>query len=328
MTTEATVPRLVARSRWSAAVRCPRWAALGGLGVEPAEPSDQSRRYWARGRALGRYVADSYAAHYGEDGIIREKAVAWPGGELHGDVFVISEGLPVEVKSSTSPSSILDDAFLQLAGQIVYDPDATDKGVLEIVDPSSYERQSIPFRLTAKWRDKVEQRTQEVVRALASGGSFLPSCVCSTPAECSFKFCPYTEVAWEGWEPPPREKVGEDVAGLLIDLYRTKQGRDEKKAEAQVYDAKYKELCEQLVTAGVEPGVEYEAGPLKVKRTAVAGRETFSLSTARKAGIWTPLDDERFAPVVKVGEPHDRWSIVRGDGALIDADSFGDSVPF
>jgi hypothetical protein len=319
--------RLTQATRWSAAVRCPRWAALGGLGVEPAPPSDQSRRYWARGRALGRYVADTYAQHYGEDQIIREKAVPWPAGILHGDVFVIPEGLPVEVKSTTSPSSMIDDAFLQLAGHIHYDPEATDKGVLELVDPSSYERTSIPFRLTAEWRDKVEQRTSSVVKALAAGGSYLPECVCSTPAECSFKFCPYTDVAWEGWEPPPREQVAEESAQLIVDLYRAKQKRDVRKEEFEEEERNYRRLCKKLADQ-LQPGVEYESGALKVKRTTVKGRETFSLKVARSSGMWTPAHDELFSAAVKVGEPHDRWSVTRGDGALMDADDFGDEVPF
>jgi hypothetical protein len=327
----ATDTRLKGRTRWSAASKCARWAALGLLGADPSEPSARTQRLWRRGRQLGADRADMLADKYGAENIVREKAVPWPAnglplGELHVDAFIIPEALSIEIKSSTSPASILESAITQLAGEVHFDPES-EQGALMIVDPSGWEDDRlIPIMLTADLVARVEQIAADVASA-AKGGP-LPDCACSSPGACRSLGCPFTDTAWENWEPPNPIALGGDTAALVTELYQAKQARATLKAVYEEGDQLYKQVCARLSELDIKPGYDYFAGPLKLRRTTISGRETFSLSTARKAGV---LDEQllaELAPFIKTGEPYDRWTIDRvGDEPLPTQDP-GDDVPF
>lgn len=323
--TAAATPRLEARSRWSSAAKCSRQGAYGLLGVEPAEPDDRTRRLWIRGRQLGAYVADSFAEKYGEHQIIREKAVPWPAGILHSDVFVIPEKVAVEVKSTTSPASILDNALTQLAGEVHFDPDA-DGGLLVLVNPSDLSMEFVPFKLTDEWVERVETLADEVMRAGASRGEQLPERVCGKPSDGIGRFCPFIGHCFEGWTPEPATPVADpEVAELVGAWLAAKQTYRTHDAAGKEAHAEYKAVEERLNEHGFEAGRDYEAGPYTFRRISVKGRETFQLGRARKAGQWTPADDERFAPFLSVGQPSERYDAHRDGAGDLD---FGDEVPF
>ena len=69
------------------------------------------------------------------------------------------------------------------------------------------------------------------------------------------------------------------------------------------------------------------AGPIKVKRIEVMGRETFSLAKARTAGVFGPGDEERFGPFTKIGEPSVRFELAKTEAAPLDIE-YGDDLPF
>ena len=332
--TVAASERLRGRTRWSAASRCPRWAALGLLGHEPAEPSDRTKRIWLRGRQLGEYVADKYALRFGLENVERERAVPWPGsgfplGELHTDVFIVSERLAVEVKSSATPESLLEAAFTQLAGEVHFDPEA-ERGALHIVNPIDLEDTVYPFVLTAEYVAKVEQIAGDIAAAGRTGT--LPPCSCDSPSACHFMGCPFTAEAWKDWTPPPLEPLDDDTAEVARTLLRVKDDRAAAKVTVDVLDAEWKELVETLVARGLEPGREYVTSDgVSVKLAAFAGRETFSLSKARKAGVWNPALDEMLGAFVSVGDGHVRATVkptlAVTDCGPVDLD-FGDEAPF
>lgn len=319
-------PHLEARSRWSAAAKCARQGAYGLLGVDPAEPDDRTRRLWIRGHQLGGYVADSFAAKYGEDQIVREKAVPWPAGILHQDVFVIPEKVAVEVKSTSTPASILDAALMQLAGEVYFDPDA-DGGLLVLVNPSDLEMEFVPFVLTDEWVERVERTADEVMRAGASHGAALPDRVCSKPGDGRGRFCPFIEHCFADWDRPDPETLTDPELLEHVQAWveAKREYREYEAASAEARD-RYKEAETHLTAAGLEPGRDYQIGGYLVKRISVRGRETFQLVRARKAGAWGELEEERFAPFLRVGDPSERYDVQRAaEGGSLE---WGDEAPW
>lgn len=300
-----TLPRLKAKSRWSAASKCPRWAALGGLGYEPAEPNERTQRIFHRGKLFGWLVAEQFEAENPGE-IIREKEVSWPGGTLHTDVFVKAERLPVEVKSSTSPRSLLKDALFQLAGEIHFDADAGDAGALVLVNPIDLDEQIVPLVLDDDWRERVEQRAAQVVRALATRGEDMPECVCATPGQCHFKGCPFTAAAWEGWQPPAPFELPEAVGPKLTEFYRLQSRERAIGAELNAVKTERKTVQEEIAALDLVPGADYSCGPFELSRIHVAGAH---------------VEYER--------KDYDRFQLKRiGDAPLpVEEDEFGD-VPF
>lgn len=309
--------RLRGRTRWSAAAKCPRQAAYGLLGAEPAEPDERTKRLWRRGRQLGADVANDFAAKYGEDDIVREKAVEWPDnglpiGELHTDVFVKSQKMSVEVKSSTSPASILDDAITQLGGEIRYDADA-EVGCLAIVDPTGWrELELLPVILTDELTERVEDIAAQVVTA-ANGGP-LPERVCCKPSDGKGKFCPFIDICFTDWQAPDPLDLSEDIAQLAVDL---KQAQDEERVAKQAVtlaETRRKEISAQLSGWELVPGMDYLGNGIKLKRTKVDDSPRFSYSKAQKAGVfssplWTPEHEALISPFVGLSGGHDRWKV-------------------
>lgn len=325
-----TDARLRGRTRWSAAAKCPLWASLALRGEEASEPSARQRGWWARGKAMGSFVAGRYADKYGEEGVIREKPVPWPTkglplGELHTDIFVIDDALAVEVKSSDHPESLLDAAFTQLAGEVHFDPDA-EAGALHIISPSNWaDEEILPFVLTKQWRDRVEDLAAQV--AEAGRGGPLPACSQDTPGGCRAIGCPYTNVAWAEWAPPADGQLEGEALEIARSMYEVDRQRRASRTLFDLYDEEWKQLCASL--ADLVPAGRYEAGPLRLTGTAFKGRETFSLAKARKSGVWNEAHDEMLGPFVSVGDGHVRWKVERaGDEPLIPVEEFGGVAPF
>jgi hypothetical protein len=301
---------------------------MGLLGFEPAAPSDYMQRIWLRGKQLGTYMADRFEAEYGADDVVREKAIPWPKtglplGELHGDVFVRSQKLAIEVKSSHSPNSLISSALKQLAGAVHWDDEA-EAGALALIDPIDLREEVLPFVLTPDAVAEVEEIAALVVSAGQTG--ILPPCVCATPGACRGMHCPFTEAAWEGWEAPAAEVLDGAAAELATEAWQALRLKRAHAAASDKADETFKEIVGQLLELGLEPGREYLSGPLRVLASPVKGRKTFQLSRAEKLNLWTPADDARFHDLISVGDGHVRWSIVmQGEGPLVV--DFGDT-PF
>lgn len=326
--------RLRGATRWSMASRCARMASYGLLGVEPDPPTPRQQGRFARGRDAGRYFARQMAAKHGEANVRFEHAVPWPAppalpvGELHIDVGVMSERLAIEAKSSKWIDSMLDAAIIQVAGAVHFSPDF-DAGLVVFLDGDYQITNEYPVFLNDELIEKVEGIAAAVVAAGAGGFSALPDRICEKPSDAISHMCPFADVCFQGWEPP--EPLG--PADFEFDLSkRASEGwiiqRDLRAAKGNVEElqARWDAWKEDMIALEVPSGVEIVAGPVKIKRIDVKGRETFSLAKARTAGVWGPGDEERFGPFTKIGEPSVRFDLTRRDGDL-DLE-FGDEAPF
>src|SRR6266516_4222464 len=116
--------------RWSAAAKCPRWCVLGRRGAGQQHPTARRSRIMRRGKLFEDLVAEQFEAAYPGE-VIRQKEVVWGGQNiLHTDLYVISERTAIEVKCSTSPSSLRDSALLQNAGEQMFDDDCERGGLV------------------------------------------------------------------------------------------------------------------------------------------------------------------------------------------------------
>lgn len=313
---------LEARSRWSMASRCARQGAYALLGEEPAEPDEQTRRYFLRGKQIGRYVVEQLEAKFGATDVVAEKAVEWPAGIGHADAFVQSEALTVEVKSRTS-LEVTDDDLAQIAGYMHFDPDS-ERGGLILVHPSSLDERVLPVLLTDELRGQVEEAVERVVRAGKTGE--LPERCCERPSDARSKMCPFAEVCFSDWTAPPVIQVNGQVAELAPELYRAELDTKQARRLTAEAEARRDELRAQLRDV-LEPGMVYEAGGYRLRRTVVKPRVTYDVASALKAG---QLAEANVAAFRRVGQGHDRWSVdALDDGQpAIPSDDFGEEAPF
>lgn len=298
-----------ARTRWSQLARgCVRMSAYALQGTEPEEPSDLLKGYFARGKDCENHIYARFEAKYGQDDLIRHKAVPWPAGIAHGDIFVRSLGLPIEVKSMGDPRP-LDGHIVQLAGQIIFDNDAHGEGLLVLVNPLNYQTREVPVIVTPE----LEQRVQGLVDGLLAAAkpkADLPARVCKRPSEALGMGCPFSDTCFASWEQPDPIILEGDVAKLAGQIMELDKQLSEAKTTADELEEQRNGLRE-LLRHVIEPAKTYlsDDGNVEVKITEVAARTTFSVKDARATGVFTKEDEERFAPFIKVGKPSARWTV-------------------
>lgn len=289
----------------------------------------------ARGRDAGAYFARQMAAKHGEENVIFEAAVPWPAppalpvGELHTDVALVNERIAIEVKNSVWVDSMYDAAVLQLAGALHFGRDRFDSGLLVFMDHDYQITDQFPIFLTDELSEKVEAIAQAVAEVGLNGPSALPERICHKPADGKGHFCPFIEHCFSDWvEPPPtvREDFSELASeGWAIQL-RLKAAKGNTDAIQEEWD-EWKQRA-KADTEALPPKVEILAGPIKMKRIDVKGRETFSVAKARTAGMWTPAHDEFFHHFTKIGEPSVRFDLTKTEAeAPLDID-YGEEAPF
>lgn len=323
--------RLKGRTRWSLAARCPRMAGYALLGEEPAPESEETLLYFERGKLDEQwFVEHILEPRFGVDNVIRQKAVPWPSndvpvGELHGDAFVTTEGMPWEIKSRAAGEPA-DFDFVQLAGAVHFDPDATkNAGVLAVID-RNLQREYLPVVLTDDLVEQVESIAADVVKTARTGE--LAARVCEKPADGRARMCPYVSTCFADWTPPDPINLDGDIAVLALDVMHAQDQKRILTKELAEADTEYKQLAARLAEHDLDPGREYIGAGVKVKRTAFPDSERFSLSKARRSGVWTDGDDERFGPFVSLSGAHDRWAIQPTGNIELTPDDFGEEAPF
>lgn len=324
--------RLQGRARWSHAARCNsgRMAALGLLGAEPAPLTERQRGRFQRGKDAQRYVGQQFEEKYGAANIEHERAVPWPTGngslpigELHEDIYVASEKLIIEVKSSEQVDGIFDSALLQVKGQLHFDKEA-EMGALMFVDRDYQQTDMFPVVLTDDDREEIEGIAAAVVEAGKTGE--LPPRICGKPGDGVQHMCPFITQCFEGWQPDPEEQRP-DIEPLVAEAYLAKRALDEAKRQLKPLEERWDAARAALEETELPAGREVLSGQVLVKRTAVAGSERFSLSKAKKLGLFTESDGERFSSVISLTSGHSRFSLEKVGDEPMDL-GFGDEAPF
>jgi len=322
--------RFEARSRWSQAVLCPRQAAYGLRGQPlDEEPDDIVKGYFARGKQLGAYMAERFIAQYGAHDIVLEKAVPWPAGIAHGDIFVRSEKLAVEVKSKADPRP-LDSHILQLGGQVHFDPEA-ESGALVLVDPSNLQERTIPMPVVPDALVEEIERISGEVAGAADPAAPLPARVCSRPSEARGHMCPFAATCFGEWEAPDPIELQGEVAKLALRLVELDATIKATADDVKDWESERDELRSQLRLT-LEPKLDYVLDEEQLIRiTPIAGRVTYDITTAIKMGALTEAEVADFR---REGKGYERWTVrpvpAPGDDPvrpLPDLD-YGDTPPF
>lgn len=274
-------------------------AVYGLLGAEPVPPDERTRGRFARGRDAQRYHAIRLDLRFGRENVVREKAIPWPPppalpvGELHTDLFVRPEALAIEIKSSAHPGSMFDSAMTQLAGQVVFDPEA-ERGALVFLDHDYQETATYALVPSKGIVERVEMIAATVVEAARSGK--LPDRVCERPGDGRGRLCPFIEICFDGYQPPP---PGErrDLAELASEYWLVERDLRKTRRDERELKARHDELRSELLERELPEG-ETDTGPVTLKVTTVAASQRFKLGPARKAGLWTSFHDEHFGDYV------------------------------
>lgn len=328
MTPAATEKRLQGATRWSLTARCVRMAFYGFTGVEPAEPDEETKLRWERGQMDEDWMIRQLRARHGRKNVRVQKAVPWPSeglplGELHQDAYIVSERLPVEIKSHLS-GDVSDSDIIQLAGEIAFDPDADGRGVLIAID-RDLRRREIPVILNDRLRAEVEGRAAALTEAVLT--ETVPGRVCEKPSDGRSLLCPFISHCFADWE--PEEDVisldGPEFAELAETALQAKRRRDETKAAYELAEAEWKESTAALAEHDWPAGKSVSAG-IQISRSPRKGRTTFRYSEAVKTGAWTDADDERLGAFVHVGDGYDVWDAERV--AKPTPEDFGEEAPF
>jgi hypothetical protein len=279
---------------------CPRCCACRVAGLEGREPDERMERYFRRGQLFELYVVQQFVEKYGAADVERQRDIVWPLGTGHADIYIPSEKLLVEVFSTTGGN--IDRKIKQVKLYLYFDGEA-EKAVVYVVDPSTLEREDI-FPVTLTDEDRAEIAAELDALLAVQGGADPPPCVFSSPTECRFAGCAFTEAAWADWQDTTVET--DEFLPLVNDLNDVNKSLRDAEKEVAIRREQAAYLKDALARAGLEAGRDYIIGPYKVRRTVVGPRHTFSLSTARKAGFELPAE---LLPFVKVGEGHERFSV-------------------
>lgn len=309
MTTATPTRRVLTGPRWSSAVNCPLTAVLQAQGAPEDPVSDQVAAWRKRGIAIGEAAQGSIVAELRAQGRrpVVEVEVPWPAadpvGVGHADVYIPHERLIVEVKSRAD-CELDETAAVQAAGYALNHPRA-EHAVVLVIDPQSGMERSFPLHLPA-FVERVRAIEDQVVAGIRDG--VLPERACRYPGDGPGMFCPHVSTCFAGWERPRPE----DLPGWEADLRRLADLEDQL---AKVKDADHlvaeRDRLRDALRAAMEPGNDYMAGGIRVRYVEVAGRESFSLAAARKAGHSLPEHLEAF---VSTSGGHERWTVRRMEG--------------
>lgn len=320
--------RLAGRTRWSMAVRCPRMASLALLGAEPEPLTPREEGRFQRGKDAQNFYGRKLVAKYGEENVIAEHTVAWPDpkpiGELHVDFKIIPESMAIECKSSESVDSLFESAVRQIGGPLVWDPDL-ETGAVVFLDRDYQETDVFPVILSDELRAEVEGIAEKVVTASRTGE--LPERICSKPSDGRGYFCPLIDHCFSDWEAPAIPEGRDPLPVLSTNAYLARERYETAKGSYETAEAEWEEARDALLEE--LPAGETTVPGLLVKRTDVADSKRFSLSKAEKAGMWTSVHEELFAPFVSMSGAHSRLTFKRTEGEDLEHEwQDDDEAPF
>lgn len=310
-------------ARWSSTTRCARMGAYTALGAVPAPHSEYVAGMFERGHDLEDVFARRLAMDY-TGPIEREVAIKWGDGwELHCD-FLLPEDARrhLEVKSNTNinalPGPELELAgvrskspVLQVVGAATFDPEGGSASVA-VMSPTTYLHREYQIEINDDLTGMVRELEQRVVHALTTGE--LPDRVCKVPSDAVGRFCPHRDTCFADWElAETREPADAAVSLLAAQLRAAEDEYREAKTDLAELEQQRAELRRQ-VRDYTKPGVEYDLGGVRVRRTiSKRGRRTFKLTDALATGALPAGDIDgplsRLGNYVSESEPQERWTV-------------------
>lgn len=293
-------------ARASSAAICPRRAVYEHHDAPREESTEQMKGWFRRGHAWARVVREAIVEGLHEEGRRPriEEVIPWPArdpiGEGHADLYIPHEQRIIEVVSNAG-ATLPSHKPLQAGLYIRNHPRATCGDVLA-VDTHTGEERIYPVEMAglAEELDKIES---QVLAGIRDGE--IPPRVGDAPWSGPCAMCAFSRHCWDGWERPDPEALPEFAADLarladLEDAIAAMKAGESIMAEREEVRARLR--------GHIVAGHEYESGGIRVKRTEVAGSETFSLKAMRDAGHTLPED---LAPFVNRGRGSERWTVKR-----------------
>jgi len=308
--------------RWSQASRCPRMAVYTRRGASAKTRTPREQALMHRGRMHGRFVADQFAAKYGPEQVLFEKQVHWPGGTLHTDVYVIPETAAFEVKSTTSPESLIGAAIIQNAGEQHFD-ETCDKGGVILVDPIDLSEQVRPVVLNDELIGRVEAIGAQLEHATRTG--CLPDRVCAKPSDAIGNLCPFAATCFADlptYTPPDPIIVAGEVArlaGELVGLDADVRAGEQAASTAKTVREEIRGELRDLI----EPNLDYLAGGVRLKRSTFTKTTYSGIAAGIAAGH---LDADRLEPYRNESE-QERWTVTATEAFEPASEDYGDT-PF
>lgn len=273
-------------ARWSTAVRCPRAAVYEAQDAPRREWTVEEQRFFRRGAAWGKLIADDVCAELRDQGRRprREVEVPWPAadpvGVGHADIYIPHQREIVEC-FSTADGGVQAQKTLQAAGYCLNHPRAESASLIS-VDTHTGEDHVYPINVEA-----LRPRVEEIQAAVVSGirGGELPARTCQTPIDGAR--CPFRDHCFADWEWPPIDELlgGRDLLRQLADESDLLgEIRDQERSQKAVVEQTRDRVARLALPDPETPGrVEVAADGVSVTISTSIG-ESFSLADARKAG--------------------------------------------
>lgn len=301
--------RNLSGARASSAVRCIARAeheALGTIGDPEAQAWLQ--KHFKRGVNVGKAWASGMVASEDHNDFELEAEIPWGlGWTGHADLLDHRNHVVWEAYHAAG-GAFREEKALQAAFY------ADEKGpdwkaflaVIDTTDVSDEEGFAVqPYEINVDGlRERVRGIKARVVAAVEAGAVNMDDRVGDSPHHAECRSCPFSAVCHAGYVAP----IPEDILGLestFEELRITESDLHHSEAKTRLIKERRDGLRDQ-VREYLPAGQPVACGGTIIRRTEVAGRVTFKISDARKAGFQLP---DELVPFVSEGKPSERWKV-------------------
>lgn len=315
----ATTDRVLTGARWSEAVRCKARATYQGLGTPP---TDERPRWlddaFDRGVPVGEIWGLVQGARLRAQGheISLEHDIPWGlGWHGHADLADLTDAI-IDEAFHSNQLEFREEKALQNAGYCIgqQEQDGREwRGVITAVNTADGDRNDgmkikrFPIDVEGL-RDQVMDIRERVIAAVQAGAVNPADKVSQTPQHPECQACVFKSLCHAGYTPPePDEVVGleDSFEALRItesDLHHAASKVEEIKAR--------RDSLRDAIRPFTQVGVPVVSGGTLIRRSEVAGRVTFKLGDATKAGHAIP---DTLTAFITEGKPSERWRVEAAD---------------
>lgn len=298
-------------ARWSSAVRCVAKASHEGIGSPRDEDATHHlERFFRRGVNVGKAWALGKHAELTAEGheVILEAEVPWGiGWTGHVDLIDLTTKTAYETYHAAK-GEFREVKALQIAGYCdELEGDWTAE--LAVVDTTDVEDDSgfavQPYEISVPGlRERVRDIKRRVIANVQAGEVDPADRVSDTPHHSECRSCVFAAICHANYRPPEPESVP-GLEDSFEALRITESDLHHAAAKVEEITAR-RDSLRDAIRPFTQVGVPVVSGGTLVKRSEVAGRVTFKLGDATKAGHQMP---DTLAAFIKQGEPSERWKV-------------------